>query len=245
VIGDNVAKFKQDGVSQDAVDAALRIRDRLGFAGQGERGMYLCHTFCELGGTPLESVLDDIHTFLVANPGEVLVIINQDYVTPADFVAAVKEAGLDKLAYRGPVDGSWPTLRTMIDTGQRVVFLAENHAGAAPWYRLTYESITEETPFTFKRVAQLTDPAKLPDSCQANRGPADAPLFLINHWISTDPVPQPSHATTVNAYDVLLRRVRACETLRQHFPNLIAVNFYARGDVFRVVDTLNRVSTTQ
>ena len=30
-----------------------------------------------------------------------------------------------------------------------------------------------------------------------------------------------------------------------HFPNLIAVNFYARGDVFRVVDTLNRVPTTR
>jgi hypothetical protein len=245
VLGDNVAKFRQDGVSQEAVDAALRIRDRLGFTGQGERGMYLCHTFCELGGTPLESVLDDIHTFLVANPGEVLVIINQDYVTPTDFVAAVKEAGLDKLAYRGPVGGSWPTLRTMIDTGQRVVFLAENHAGAAPWYHLTYQSITQETPFTFTKVSQLTEPAKLPASCRPNRGPADAPLFLINHWISTDPTPLPSHAKTVNAYDVLLRRVRECEKLRRHFPNLIAVNFYARGDVFRVVDTLNRVPTTR
>ena len=43
----------EDGVSPDAVDSALRIRDRLSFKGQGERGMYLCHTFCELGATPL------------------------------------------------------------------------------------------------------------------------------------------------------------------------------------------------
>ena len=43
----------QDGVSPSAVDAALRLRERLGFAGEGERGMYLCHTFCELGATPL------------------------------------------------------------------------------------------------------------------------------------------------------------------------------------------------
>ena len=73
---------QRDGVSPSVVDAALRTRERLGFSGQGERGMYLCHSFCELGGTPLESVLRDLHDFLVANPGEVVVIINQDYVTP-------------------------------------------------------------------------------------------------------------------------------------------------------------------
>ena len=28
---------------------------------------------------------------------------------------------------------------------------------------------------------------------------------------------------------------------RRHLPNLVAVNFYRRGDVFRVVDTLNGV----
>ena len=72
-----------------------RIRDRLGFEGQGERGMYLCHTFCELGATPLDSVLDDIRAFLVANPGAVSSSINQDYVTPEDFVGAVRDAGLE------------------------------------------------------------------------------------------------------------------------------------------------------
>ena len=94
---------EQDGVSPEAVDAALRIRDRLGFSGEGERGMYLCHTFCELGATPLAPVLDDIHDFLVANPSEVLVVINQDYVTPEDFVGAVDATRASSdLVYRGP-----------------------------------------------------------------------------------------------------------------------------------------------
>jgi hypothetical protein len=231
---------EQDGVSPEAVDAALRIRERLGFKGSGSRGMYLCHTFCELGATTLSSVLDDLHDFLVAHPNEVVVVINQDYVTPADFVAAVKRAKLDGLVYRGSTT-SWPTLREMIDADQRLVFLAENHAGAAPWYRLAYDGITQETPYTFRKVALLTRPAELPASCKANRGTAGAPLFLVNHWISTDPVPRPSDATTVNAYDVLLRRVRECQQMRRHIPNLVAVNFYRRGAVFRVVDALNRV----
>jgi hypothetical protein len=231
---------QQDGASPEAVDAALRLRERAGFSGEGERGMYLCHTFCEIGATELEPVLDDLHTFLVANPGEIVVVVNQDYVTPADFVKAVTDAGLADMAYRGPTD-HWPTLREMVDSGQRVVFLAENHAGAAPWYHLAYESIMEETPFTFTSVDQLTSPSKLPASCRPNRGPEGAPLFLINHWISTDPVPLPSHADAVNAYKPLLARVRECERIRHHMANLIAINFYRRGDAFEVVDTLNGV----
>jgi hypothetical protein len=45
----------------------------------------------------------------------------------------------------------------------------------------------------------------------------------------------------VNAYDALLSRARACQRIRRHVPNLIAVDFYEQGDLFRVVKTLNGV----
>ncbi|HEY1275666.1 MAG TPA: hypothetical protein VGF25_12170 [Thermoleophilaceae bacterium] len=231
-----------DGVSPEAIDAALRIRERIGFSGEGTRGIYLCHSFCELGGTTLDSVLGDLHDFLVANPDAVVVVINQDYITPEDFVAAVEKAGLGDLVYRGPTArGKWPTLRRMIDTNQRVVFLAENHAGAAPWYHLAYDTITEETPYAFSKPQQLTDPERLPASCRPNRGPEGAPMFLVNHWITTDPIPLPSNAAKVNAYRPLMRRLRVCRKMRHHLPNLVAVNFYRRGDLFRAVDTLNGI----
>jgi hypothetical protein len=238
------AQAQQDGVSPGAIDSALRLRERLGFKGEGERGMYLCHSFCELGGTRLEDALHDLHDFLIANPGEVVVVINQDYVTPEDFVGAVEDAGLDKLAYRGPITGHWPTLRQMIDSGQRVVILAENHAGAAPWYHLAYDTVTEETPYAFSQAVQLTDPSQTAKTCRPNRGPAEAPMFLVNHWITTDPVPLPSNADKVNAYGPLMRRLRECQRIRHHIPNLVAVNFYRRGDLLRAVDTLNGVERT-
>ena len=54
-------------------------------------------------------------------------------------------------------------------------------------------------------------------------------------------MPRPSDAEKVNAYEPLLRRARECRRIRDHLPNLLAVNFYRRGDLFRVVDTLNGV----
>jgi len=231
----------QDGVSPQAFDAALRLRSRLGFSGNGKRGMYLCHTFCELGATLLSTGLDQIHDFLATHPNAVMVVVNQDYISPADFVKAIGDAGLTQYVFKDFDQKPWPTLRQMIDSNQRLVLLAENHAGAAPWYRLAYKSLTEETPYTWRKVSLITAPSELPASCRPNRGPKSAPLFLINHWISTDPVPRPSDAAKVNAYKPLLARARECEKVRHHLPNLLAVNFYREGDVFKVVNTLNGV----
>jgi hypothetical protein len=204
--------------------------------------MYLCHTFCELGATPLASVLDDIHTFLVNHPTEVLVIVNQDFVSPADFVGALRTAGLTDYAFDPPRDAPWPTLRELIEHDQRLVVMAENQAGAAPFYQLAYEHLMHETPFSFGAAGELTTPATLPATCRPNRGPDGAPLFLVNHWINTDPAPRPSNASLVNAYAPLLARARTCERIRGDRVNLLAVDFYERGDLFKVVDTLNGVS---
>ena len=236
--GDRVRAVEDDGVSPAAVESALRLRERVGFRGEGERGMYMCHSFCEIGATPLADGLDDIHRFLVTHPAEIVVVINQDSVTPADFVKAVGDAGLTRYALTPPAGARWPTLRQMIESGRRLVLLAENEAGAAPWYQLAYERLTEETPYHFPKAALLT---ARQTTCPENRGPAGAPLFLINHWVTTDPLPLPSDASKVNAYGPLMDRVRTCRRIREHLPNMLSVNFYKRGDLFRVVDELNGV----
>src|SRR5690606_36545529 len=101
-----------------------------------------------------------------------------------------------------------------------------------PWYRDAY-ALMQETPYHF------TDPTQF--SCRPNRGPRTASLFLLNHWIDTSPAPRPSNAAIVNAADVLLDRARRCERERGRLPNVIAVDFYATGDLLEVVDTLNGV----
>ncbi len=228
-------------VGAPAVDAALRIRARLARGHAGPRAIYLCHGFCELGAITLASALGDLRSFLITHPGVVVEIINQDEgVTPDDIAQAFDQAGLLDLVYRGPL-GPFPTLRSMIDSGRRLVVLAENDAGTVPWYHLAYEHALQETPFRFTRASALTDPANVAASCRPNRGPASAPLFLLNHWIDTTPVPRASLAATVNAREPLLARAQECQRIRHRLPNLVAVDFFRRGDVLGVVDTLNGV----
>jgi len=122
-----------------------------------------------------------------------------------------------------------------------LIDLAEHHAGAASWYHLAYKRATQETPFSFPSAAPLLDTANLDRTCGPNRGPATAPLFLVNHWVTTDPLPRPSDADAVNAYEPLLARLRTCERVRHHLPNLVAVNFPRHGDLYRAVDTINGI----
>jgi hypothetical protein len=54
------------------------------------------------------------------------------------------------------------------------------------------------------------------------------------------PAPRPSDAALVNSHDFLMRRVRACMRQRHLRPTLLAVDYYRTGDLFEVVDELNR-----
>jgi hypothetical protein len=63
---------------------------------------------------------------------------------------------------------------------------------------------------------------------------------VINNWVQSQ-TPSQDDAAKVNAYDTLLDRVRRCQKLRGQFPNLIAVDFSEKGDLFRVVNTINGV----
>ena len=208
--------------------------------GEGEPGVFLCHRFCELGATEITEAFRDIREFLVEQPSEVLVIVIEDYVLPSAIVAALEESGLAEKVYRGPPAGPFPTLREMIDSGRQVVVYTE-HVGDAPWFAVGYEEAIQETPFTFKRPALLTEPSNWPASCEANRGPAEAPLLLMNHWVNTDPTPRPSNAALVNRRDVLVGRARECERLRGQPVNLLAVDFVGQGDVEGAANELNGV----
>jgi hypothetical protein len=153
-------------------------------------------------------------------------------VTPEDLSAAFQESGLAELVYTGSAS-PWPTLRELIASGERVISFVENGGDVVPWLRATIGNI-QETPYTFYKPEEF--------SCKPHRGGTKGSLFQINHWIQTTPNPQPSNAAVVNEYDFLLKRCQQCAKERKHVPNIVAVDFYRTGDVFRVVDALSGVA---
>lgn len=226
-------------IGEDALDAALRIRDRIvNSPTTGGRGVYLCHRFCELGAIPIEKAFGEIRDFLAANPNEVVIVDIEDYVDPADIEAAAQKTGLVDYIYTGSLD-PMPTVHEVIESGGRAIMMAEKDAGDVPWYHAAYEGPLQETPYSFKKPRELTDPKRLPKSCKPNRGTDDAPMLLLNHWIDTSPAPRPTNAAKVNAAKPLRARIEQCEEQRGQPVNLIAVDFYREGKLFEVARRLN------
>ncbi len=221
-------------------DGTVRTDDD-GKVTTGFRGLYLCHVLCEIGASRLVPVLRAIAMFLERHPRNVLLIDNEDYITPRDFAAAMRWSGLRRHLYRGPPGPVWPRLRRMIATRQQVVVLAEHDAGTIPWYHRAYDGIMQETPYSFATPDLLINPVNWPSSCQPNRGGTSGSLFLINHWSPSTPpaVPDPAASAAVNAKSVILGRTQACEQVRGRLPSVIAADQVTYGGLVAAVHTLN------
>jgi hypothetical protein len=219
---------------RSVADSVQRTIDRVRRAEvTGEEQPFFCHTVCELGATPMLPTMQRLNTWLDQHPRDVVVLFIQDAVTPADTAAVLEEAGLAAKAYVHPTGAQWPTLRDMIDANKRLVVLMENEGGGSqyPYLHQGFD-LVQDTEYTFKRAEDFT--------CTLKRGTPESPLLSINHWLASFTA-LVSNAEAVNAYDVLRARVDECLTERGRTPSMIAVNWYDRGDLFRVVDELNGV----
>jgi hypothetical protein len=191
----------------------------------------LCHGPCNLGSTPHLEVLTAMVEFLQENPGELLTLIYQDAVTPADLALDYEATGAIDLVYAHPQAQAWPTLGELVAADTRLIVTAESGEPPPAWHHNIWQ-IGWDTPYG------PADPADL--SCELNRGSTDNDLFLLNHWVNSDiGLPSAADADVVNAYDFLLARAQACAAMWGHPTNFVVVDFYERGDLFAVVDTLN------
>lgn len=193
--------------------------------------LVLCHSLCGLGSSPLVEVWSEIDAFLVENPREVLVFVLQDDISAAQTEEALRASGLFERLVVPPAAGEpWPTLGELVAGGGRVLVTRESGGDGPDWYPPFYGDVGFDTPYGFRTKDEF--------SCDLLRGDAANPLFLMNHWIS-NPLPTPDGASEVNTAAFLGDRVADCTERWGRPPNLVAVDFYDRGDLFEVVRAAN------
>ena len=225
-------------IGANGLAAAQRLAGSVAFGPvAGDKELYLCHVLCELGALKAVDVFREIRDWMDRNPREVLMIVIEDAAPTADIKRELEAGGLAELASAVPIRAGepTPTLRSLVDSGRRLLVMAEDKGDATGWYRRAFD-VLQETPFAFTSTAQL----ERPESCRPNRGGTRPPLFLMNHWVESYP-PRPRDATVVNEREFLVRRARECAQIRDRTPTLIAVDFVERGNLIGAVDELNGV----
>jgi uncharacterized membrane protein HdeD (DUF308 family) len=216
-------------LSPRALATADRLVGRVGLGTlAGSRGLYLCHTLCELGSEPLDEQLGVLRRFLDAHPAEVLLLFIEPYVPPEQIELAFRRAGLLEQLAGLDREEPLPTLGELVERDTRLVVFTESGGGTRPWY-LPGFSFVRDTPLGAQGPSDLT--------CARNRGDADSPMLLVNHWIDDFP-PPPSRNSRIGG-DFLRERLERCERERGTLPNLVAVDFYERSGVVAAARALN------
>jgi hypothetical protein len=230
---DEALAIANEELGPEVVAAALRVADAVAGVALGPEARYLCHGLCETGSTSFLAMLADLNAWMALHPDHVVTLFIEDHVDSALIAADIEAAGLLDLVHTPVVGEPWPTLGEMIRSGRRLVVMVEAGRGGptAPWLANGFE-FTQDTPFTFPTVESL--------SCAPNRGPSDAPLFLMNHWLSSFRT-LVSNARAMNTTEVLGGRARQCRDERGQIPNFVAVNYVDIGELNSVVDELNGV----
>jgi hypothetical protein len=212
-----------------AVRTAERLAGPIGVGPlDGPRGVFLCHTLCELGAEPLDAELDVLRRFVESHPRDVVVLFVEPYVPVGEIEGALRRTRLLSSAAVVRRDAPLPTLGELVDAGTPLVVLAEQDGGTRPWY-LDGFSFAQDTPYSSRRADELT--------CARARGSADSPLLLVNHWIATFPPSRSRNAAIGGTF--LERRLARCKRERRLLPNLVAVDFYERSDVVPIARRLN------
>ena len=174
--------------------------------------------------------LVEIREFLEANRGEVVILFIEPYVTPQDIEKVFAESGLQRYVVTLDRDSPMPTLGDLVGRNKRVIVFTEKDAdGTVPWY-LDGFSFVQDTPLGATKVKQL--------SCKLERGDADSPFLMLNHWADLFP-PRRTPNEPFQTEEAVVSRAHECARRRGLPVSLIAVDHYDVGALLPAVDVLN------
>lgn len=218
----------------------------------------LCHTSCMINNAgSVQGYLKIVKDWLDAHPQEVvtLLLTNGDRINISEFDHAFTASELKPYAYVPTNTGnfssdysidSWPTLGEMIAMGKRLVAFVDYEPSALYPYILREFYYFWETPF------DTTDPSF--SQCTINRilAGANPKMYIINHFLDTQifkmTVPNRRDASRTNAAagaGSIGAQVELCRELHGNLPSVILVDYFERGEVFKVQSLLNGLSSNE
>jgi hypothetical protein len=219
-------------LDRQARSALQRFTQSVGFGPpKGTRAVWLCHTLCELGATSALGFFGTIRRFLQLNPGQVIVLFDEDYVSEASLEDVFKQSGLYSHLAVLREGQQMPTLGQLVRSQHNVlVFTQEPVSGRRPWNMYAFGGFIQDTPLGAVKPSQF--------NCKPARGTPSSPLLMMNDWADVFPPRySPNVALTQRAF--IVKRARQCEAERHHLPNLILTDFYDSGDVVGAARVLN------
>jgi hypothetical protein len=189
-----------------------------------------------LGTEPLANVLGEVRTFLEGNPHEVITLLAESSVTPAEVADTFRIAGLVPYLYTHDAAKGWPTLGEMIARGTRLVVFNDSQEPTRPaWQHYMWDYIGD-TDYN------ITSPDQF--SCKVARGKPANDLYFINQFIYKDlgsgiVVPDKAKAAVANDEAFAFGRAIQCWRETGRIPNFVYVDWYGQGNVRGVVGCLN------
>ncbi|KAL5324545.1 hypothetical protein ACEPPN_009091 [Leptodophora sp. 'Broadleaf-Isolate-01'] len=210
--------------------------------------LQLCHTSCDLkdAGTFVE-YLTTIKTWMDKNPNEVVTVLvtNGDGAPVSQFGTDMTTSGLASYAYspgKQLAIADWPTLQELIDAKTRLVMFLDFGANTA-----TVPYILNEFSYYFETAYDVTD-NNFP-SCDLDRPSGSSGsglMYIVNHFLDLDIfgilIPATAELPRTNAATgdgSVGAQADLCTTKWGRRPNVILVDFFETGDVFKAQDTLN------
>lgn len=198
---------------------------------RAQKPVMVFHSYAVLGYRPLTDILDMFAEYMQANPNEVLTFICQCSITPEDFAKVVEKHDIYQYVHTQSKDDQWPTLRQMITSGKRLVFLIDRtDSTSKPWQHQQYD-YGFENPYSNKSLKRYNCELKpKADTAKA--------LYIFNHFL-TGTFARRSKNRKANSYEILMGRVKKCQEVVGKRINFLTVDWYHWGDLFKVVDELN------
>jgi hypothetical protein len=219
-------------LSLQARSALQRFSGSVGFGPRkGRREVWLCHTLCELGATNAVGFFSTIRRFLQLNPGNVIVMFDEDYVSEKSLEGVLRKSGLFSHLAVLREGQQMPTLGQLVSSQHNVlVFTQEPVSRRYPWDMYAFGGFIQDTPLGAVKPKQFT--------CKLYRGLPSSPLLMMNNWADVFP-PRRSPNLALVKRDFIVERARQCEAERHKLPNLILTDFYDSGDVVGAARQLN------